>query len=165
MQSGLILAGGQRLTLADVVAQLNLDAARLVVLSACETGLIDVRQSPDEFFGLSSGFLQAGAPTVISTLWRVNDLSTMLLMERFYSGHLKENLTPAAALRAAQRWLRDATVQELNLGERWAQIYRTAADPRLKKVSFNAMRYYPAHLQGRPFAHPYHWAAFTLSGA
>lgn len=63
-------------------------ACRLVTLSACETGITDIRQSPDEFLGLQAGLLQAGAPTVVSTLWPVDDLSTMLLMERFYQNLL-----------------------------------------------------------------------------
>jgi CHAT domain-containing protein len=135
------------------------------VLSACETGLSDIRQSPDEFLGLPAGFLQAGAPAVVSTLWRVDDLSTMALMERFYQGHLRDGLPPAAALRAAQRWLRDATAEELDLVERWAQVHRTTVDPVLRKMAFNRMRYHARHPHEPPFAHPHHWAAFTLAGA
>jgi CHAT domain-containing protein len=164
IQSGLELAQKERLTVADAMVRLDLGTARLIVLSACETGLSDVRQSPDEFLGLPAGFLQAGAPAVVSTLWRVDDLSTMLLMERFYCTHLRDGRTPASALRAAQRWLRDATAKELDLAERWKQIYRTTAVPRLKNVAFHRMRYHSHHPQERPFDHPYHWAAFTLAG-
>ena len=60
----------------------------------------------DEYVGLPAGFLQAGAPCVVSTLWAVDDMSTALLMERFYQQHLDEGLSPSRALRAAQRWLR-----------------------------------------------------------
>ena len=74
----------ERLTLADVVARSDLGASRLAILSACETGLTDIRRAPDEYLGLPAGFLRAGAPAVVSTLWAVNDFSTMLLMERFY---------------------------------------------------------------------------------
>jgi CHAT domain-containing protein len=147
------------------MVRLDLGAARLIVLSACETGLTDIRQSPDEFLGLPAGFLQAGAPAVVSTLWPVGDLSTMLLMERFYHDHLHDGLAPAAALRAAQCWLRDATVKKLQLAERWEQVYRTTTDVELRKLAFHRMRYYPHHPCERPFDRPYHWAAFTLTGS
>jgi CHAT domain-containing protein len=165
MQSGLVLAGGQRLSLADTVVHLDLGAARLVVLSACETGLTDIRQSPDEFLGLPAGFLQAGAPAVVSTLWPIADLSTMLLMERFYRAHLGDGLSPAAALREAQLWLRNTTAGELKLAERWNEVYRATADPNLAARAISAANTWKLHPDRRPFSHPYHWAALTVSGA
>jgi CHAT domain-containing protein len=166
MRSGVVLAGGEPLTLAEVIAPgFDLGAARLVVLSACETGLTDIRQSPDEYLGLPAGFLQAGAPTVVSTLWPVEDLSTMLLMERFYRGHLQEGLPPAVALRRSQLWLRDATAGDLNLAERWAEVYRTTTGSEARRRAFAAMRYFMRHPEDRPFASSYYWAPFTLTGA
>jgi CHAT domain-containing protein len=149
-----------------VVTRLDLTAARLVVLSACETGLIDIRQSsPDEFIGLSTAFMQAGAPAVLSTLWRVDDLSTMLLMERFYHVHLFEGMASAAALRAAQLLLRDSTAREMGLVERWRQVYETASDRRLKAIAIHSVKAFELHPERRPFEHPYYWAPFTLVGA
>lgn len=113
MQSGLVLANCEPLTLAQIIGQLNLESTRLITLSACETGITDIRQSLDEYLGLQAGFLQAGAPAVVSTLRAVNDLSTMLLMERFYQLHLNDRLDLPEALRQAQRWLRDVTAGEL----------------------------------------------------
>jgi CHAT domain-containing protein len=164
MQSSLNLTKGQHLTLSDAIARLDLSAARLIVLSACETGLTDIRQSPDEFLGLPAGFLQAGAPAVVSTLWQVDDLSTSLLMERFYRNHLHDGLAPAAALRTAQRWLRDTTAGELGLAERWEEIYQTTANPERRRKAFKRMRDFRHDPQKRSYAHPYHWAAFTLAG-
>jgi CHAT domain-containing protein len=117
MHSGLVLAD-QPLTLAEIMNSLDLTGTRLVTLSACETGLTEFRATPDEYIGLPAGFLQAGAPGVISTLWAVNDLSTMLLMERFYQNHLRGEMGIAEALRTAQLWLRDVTAGELK--ERFA---------------------------------------------
>lgn len=75
--------------------------ADLVVLSACQTALgKEVRG--EGLIGLSRGFLYAGAPRLVVSLWKVNDLATAELMNRFYRGMLRENLRPAAALRAAQ---------------------------------------------------------------
>lgn len=75
----------------------------LVTLSACDTG--QSAQAPgNELVGLVRGFLAAGACTVVSTLWTVDDESTADLMEQFYRG-LLQGQRPAAALRAAQRRL------------------------------------------------------------
>jgi len=75
--------------------------AELVVLSACETGLgKDVRGEGLE--GLTRGFMYAGARRVVVSLWSVNDKATAALMQRLYTGMLRTNKTPAAALRAAQ---------------------------------------------------------------
>ncbi len=166
MRSALLLAGGERLTLADVLGPgFDLGAARLVVFSACETGLTDIRHAPDEFIGLPAGFLQAGAPTVVATLWPVDDVSTSLLVEDFYRRHLGDGLPPATALRAAQLWLRDASAVQLNLAGRWAQVYRRATGPDLTAEAYFRSAYYVAHPEERPFAHPHHWAAFSVVGA
>ena len=75
--------------------------AELVVLSACETGLgKEVRGEGIE--GLTRGLMYAGARRVIVSLWNVNDKATASLMQRLYTGMLRSNMTPAAALRAAQ---------------------------------------------------------------
>ena len=67
------------LTLTDLVS-LNLQNCHLVTLSACESGFTDFRALSDEYMGLPSGFLIAGAPTVVCSLWIVNDFSTALLI-------------------------------------------------------------------------------------
>ncbi len=75
--------------------------AELVVLSACQTALgKEVRG--EGLIGLTRGFMYAGAPRVVASLWQVDDLATAELMKRFYTGMLKQGLKPAAALRAAQ---------------------------------------------------------------
>lgn len=99
--SALELADGP-LTLADAAA-LPLAGLR-VTLSACETA--QGRIAPgDEVVGLTRGFLLAGARTVLSTHWTVDDRSTALLMEQFYRG-LLAGWPDALALQVAQRTLR-----------------------------------------------------------
>ncbi len=75
--------------------------ADLVVLSACQTAL-GKQIKGEGLVGLVRGFMYAGAPRVVASLWDVRDEATSELMKRFYQKMLKEGLRPAAALRAAQ---------------------------------------------------------------
>jgi CHAT domain-containing protein/tetratricopeptide (TPR) repeat protein len=76
--------------------------ADLVVLSACQTAL-GKEIKGEGLVGLTRGFMYAGAPRVVASLWRVDDRATAELMRRFYEGMLgKHKLSAAAALRAAQ---------------------------------------------------------------
>lgn len=73
--------------------------ARLVVLSACETGL-GVLSQGDELVGLQRAFLYAGTPAVITTLWKVDDRASYELMRAFYDR--LSGLGATEALRQAQ---------------------------------------------------------------
>ncbi|MBX7222142.1 MAG: CHAT domain-containing protein [Blastocatellia bacterium] len=87
----------------------NLDlSADLVVLSACQTGKGKSVRG-EGIVGLTRGFMYAGVPRVVVSLWNVNDRATADLMILFYKGILQENLSPAAALRKAQlaMWKQD----------------------------------------------------------
>jgi len=75
--------------------------ADLVVLSACQTAL-GKEIKGEGLVGLTRGFMYAGAPRVVATLWRIDDRASADMMRRFYEGMLKDGLRPAAALRAAQ---------------------------------------------------------------
>jgi CHAT domain-containing protein len=75
--------------------------ADLVVLSGCETALgKEIRG--EGLLGLTRGFLYAGAPRVVASLWWIDDRATAELMATFYRGLWTENLRPAAALRKAR---------------------------------------------------------------
>jgi CHAT domain-containing protein len=73
--------------------------ARLVVLSACETGLGKLSRG-DELVGLQRAFLYAGTPAVVTTLWKVDDRASYQLVRAFYDR--LERVGPGAALRQAQ---------------------------------------------------------------
>jgi len=73
--------------------------AELTVLSACETGMSTVWEG-DELLGLARGFLYAGTPSLVVSLWTVNDRSTAQLMRRFYGG-LQAGQSKARALQEA----------------------------------------------------------------
>jgi CHAT domain-containing protein/tetratricopeptide (TPR) repeat protein len=88
--------------------------ADVVVLSGCQTALGKQIRGEGPM-GLARAFMYAGVPRVVASLWPVDDLATAELMKRFYRSMLVDRLTPAAALRAAQR--------ELAAGRRWASPY------------------------------------------
>jgi CHAT domain-containing protein len=95
----LVPGGGQdgRLEVREVFG-LDLHA-RLVVLSACETGLGKLSRG-DELVGLQRAFLYAGTPAVVTTLWKVDDRASYELIRAFYDR--LEKAGPGPALRQAQ---------------------------------------------------------------
>jgi CHAT domain-containing protein len=79
---------------------LDLSKTGLVVLSGCRTQM-GTLSAGDDLEGLTRAFLYAGTPAVVSSLWDVDDESTSLFMERFYT-HLRKGTGRAEALRRAQ---------------------------------------------------------------
>ena len=144
--SGLALAGASNpaaegddgILTAQEVSTLDLRGVKLVVLSACETGLGEVAGG-EGLLGLQRSFQAAGARTVIATLWKVDDLVTRDLMKRFYDNLWSKRLSKIEALREAQLWL---------LKERGPRGL-AEVDEAIKET--NRLP-------------PYYWAAFTLSG-
>jgi CHAT domain-containing protein len=79
--------------------------AEMVTLSACHTGVNRVFPG-DELHGLMRGFLHAGAPSLVASLWATSDTSTAELMKEMYS-RISEGASKRAALRAAQLAVKD----------------------------------------------------------
>jgi len=161
--SWLALAGGQRLYMSDKLFSRRSRGPRLVVLSACESGLHEHRLRPEEFNGFAGLFLQMGAAGVIVAAWPVDDTATAFLMGRFFRHHVAEALNAATALRRAQLWLRDATVEALKseLGA-VAQRANAAQEQAISECLRGLADYAPGTA---PYSAPEHWAGFTLVGA
>jgi tetratricopeptide (TPR) repeat protein len=98
-------------------------SASLVTLSACETGLSQLKGG--DLFGLARGCLYAGAPALVASLWQVDDASTALLMGEFYR-RLEAGERVASALRAAQRQLRQ--IDRYEHPHYWAPFFLVGAD-------------------------------------
>jgi len=158
----------QCLTLLDLF-ELDLRQARLVALSACETGLSELNSLSDEFVGLSSGFLYAGCNSVIGTLWTVNDLSTGLLMAEFYRLLKQQEQTQpftdvALALKQAQQWLRQLTCAEAvaTLQRLVPSLHADGQETAKRSIRRSLSERYAA--DDRPYHHPFYWAAFCAVG-
>ncbi|MFH1502735.1 MAG: CHAT domain-containing tetratricopeptide repeat protein [Candidatus Eisenbacteria bacterium] len=126
-------------TAEDILREWDLNAD-LVTLSACETGL-GKKVMGEGYVGFAHSLLQAGARSLLVSLWKVEDTATSLLMRRFYEnrlgryedermGRVGEPMSKAEALQDAKRWLREYTDEHGN----------------------------------RPYDHPYFWSAFILIG-
>jgi CHAT domain-containing protein len=159
LQSYLALAGGAssagRLSAARVREEWELDCD-LVVLSACQTAL-GKYASGEGYLGFAQAFFLAGARSLVLSLWNVDDEATALLMVRFYQNllgkrpGLKKPMPKAEALQEAKDWLRNLSAKEVQ-----AEAERLPRGKAEKPV--------PLRKEGRPFAHPYYWAAFVLVG-
>ncbi|MGK7887535.1 MAG: CHAT domain-containing protein [Crocosphaera sp.] len=174
LESALLLAKPDQLTLGEIF-ELNLKKSRLVVLSACETGLIDLTSISDEYIGLPAGFLFAGSSSVVSSLWTVSDLSTSFLMMRFYEIILdkNQNISIPVALKMAQDCLRNLTVKEYrntlnNCNEIVKQNQQKLTEKELSRLT-DLIEDEQDRIKGfehnyQLFNKPFYWAAFTASG-
>ncbi|TAG60672.1 MAG: CHAT domain-containing protein [Oscillatoriales cyanobacterium] len=138
----------------EEIFKLDLSQCRLVTLSASETALTDWTNSSDEYIGFPSAFLFAGSASVVGSFWAINDLSTALLMIKFYQ-NIQIGLAVAVALNQAQLWLRDITKIELE------QLINANQLPLNPAVRMNLRRrFYKLPDDAQPFREPFHWAAF-----
>jgi CHAT domain-containing protein len=120
-RSGLALAGAQTtlqawgrgevppienngIVTAEEVGGLKLDGTWLVVLSACETGLGEARAG-EGVMGLRRGFIQAGAQSLVMTLWPISDQTTVQIMLDFYNAAEKTHNAPQALADVQRDWL------------------------------------------------------------
>ena len=168
LESALLLANKEPLTLGEIF-ELRLNKCRLITLSACETGMIDINSISDEYIGLPSGFLFAGSPSVVSSLWTVNDLSTSFLMIKLYEILFDENqqVSVPVALKQAQNWLQNLTIEEL---DKFLEQYQPQMDKHLALLQPEQRPLYKESLKQikqrkpHPFISPYYWAGFIATG-
>ncbi len=158
-----------------------------VFLSCCETGL-GVTPVTDDILTLSTGFLCAGARSVVSTLWSVNDLATSLF-SIFYYQYRQQGKNRPESLRQAQIELRQLKKEEV-LNREDIKALSKQADARRKEARSKRSQYEPGSADylkwdgeyskfarvtnqihslkstqdESPFSHPRFWAAFTCQG-
>lgn len=178
LASTLYLGDGEHLTAQEVIDQLRL-RSDLVCLSACESGLSLVRRG-DELIGLVRAFLYAGTRVVVCTLWRVDECSTRILMERFYA-EVRAGSDFAEALKRAQLYLRRLSRHEVvAIVGRYAveaKIHTRPPTPESPPPAYEPSGAYQKSLASLApaaaratsgddliYADPYYWAPFILIG-
>jgi CHAT domain-containing protein len=124
--------------------------ANMVTLSACETALVKGEEGDfpkgDDLVGLSRAFIHAGAPSVVASLWKVSDDSTVALMRTFYRN--LRSMTKAEALQKAQLDLMKSSIR-FHVERGSGGITRSAD-------------YQPD--MAIDCSHPFFWAPFILVG-
>ena len=132
--------------------------ANLVVLSACETGLGKL-SSGDELVGLTRAFIYAGTPSVIASLWKVDDASTANLMGSFYKN--LRTMPKVEALRQAQlELIRGRVSSDLLVRRGVGGVGKLGEVPEAKSDSPGSTSV-PVSIST---SHPYFWAPFILVG-
>jgi CHAT domain-containing protein len=162
--AAILLADGAVSAL-DLTDLASLDT-RLVVVSACQSGLSEIVGMPEEALSIGTAMVAAGTACAIVSLWPVDDAATALLMVRLYDELIDNRLRPPEALRHAQCWLRDLTLddQATFLTEHpllEAELRRRALRGDLPGACPGPDRSAPFRL----FSHPETWAAFIAVGA
>lgn len=145
------------LTLENIF-ELTLSNCRLVSISACESGFTDYTNTSDEYIGLPSGFIRAGAASIVSSLWAVDDFSTAILMIKFYENIPNSNNMPIA-LNHAQKWLRQVTQNDLL---EWIEDNQNMTDDNKNTIKARLEQNYQP--QQQPFKKPIFWGAFYAVG-
>jgi CHAT domain-containing protein/tetratricopeptide (TPR) repeat protein len=131
------------LTAGEIVREWELDAD-LVTLSACETAL-GKKVAGEGYIGFAHAFLQAGARSLLVSLWKVEDRSTAMLMQRFYENTLGRTADPPDSSFPARSGAPMSKVEALREAKRWVREWQDGNG-------------------NRPYAHPFFWAGFILIG-
>ena len=155
LASFILLGTGDKFTIDDIRNLPKLDDVHLVVLSACETAVEDATQDGVEISSISYYFMNRGAKAVMASLWSVDDASTSLLMQQFYSNLATANpMTKAQALRQGQLML----LQNPSAAQQSSR--RSEEKPWIVPLPGASVR-----SESKPnFSHPYYWAPFILIG-
>ena len=188
LESHLLLGNGDRITLGQLLLPTwrfpDLDE---VFLSCCETSFTFTGKPIDDVLTLGTGFLCAGANSIIGTLWSVDDLATALFSLQYHH-HRQTGSDRPTALRQAQNHLRQLTGKTfqakyapalkqhlegefdrlcdlLDQAEAEGDSNRAKdlnnAAAKTERILANLEKY---GKQDHPFAHPFYWAGFTCQG-
>ena len=177
-QSALELTAREKLSLDYILNQLDLSNYYLVCLSACETGVTSPTSPLNEYVGLASAFLAKGVSYIVSSLWKVDDVSSSFLMIEFYRLMSKKNpLHPVTALSDAQLWIRTVSRKDLSkwCQQQSSQLYEIAAKAKLSEqekdqlvLSIEVLEDYSYIIldldEDPPYRHSYYWAGFAITG-
>lgn len=148
------------------LAMMGLSQYRLVVLAACQTACGDLNAG-EGLKGLRHAFELAGVGCLVCALWKIEDLASAVLMERFYKELLIDGTLPSEALTRAKLYIKNITASEL-IQAGWEEYLNADVIDQLME---EGQEDYAYRLQDildfpdiHPFAHPRYWAGFIIQG-
>jgi CHAT domain-containing protein len=149
-------AFGDCILSAKEVLSMDLHGTDLLILSACQTALGDHRNG-EGIQGLRRAFELAGVNSIICTLWDVSDISSAILMEKFYYNLIKKRMNKAQSLYYAKEYVKKFTNKDT--------IKYFKKNGFISKAD-ELEEYCEIHesLKQKPFEHPYYWAGYILQG-
>ena len=161
--SNLLLGDGSLLSLADIKTDrftFDFGSVDLLTLSACSTAYGLANSDGRDIESFSEVSRKGGARAILASLWPVNDLSTSLMMQRFYELRERRNLGKADALATVQREFIAGTLGQGDGSE--SVVAETARRGATAVEETGNVAPAPVKLDG--FKHPFYWAPFIIMG-
>lgn len=161
--SNLLLGDGSLLSLADIKTDrftYDFGSVDLLTLSACSTAYGLANSDGRDIESFSEVSRKGGARAILASLWPVNDLSTSLMMQRFYELRERRNLGKAEALATVQREFIAGTLGQGDGSE--SVVAETARRGATAIEETGSAEAAPVKLDG--FKHPFYWAPFIIMG-
>lgn len=161
--SNLLLGDGSLLSLADIKTDrftYDFGSVDLLTLSACSTAYGLANSDGRDIESFSEVSRKGGARAILASLWPVNDLSTSLMMQRFYELRERRNLGKAEALATVQREFIAGTLGQGDGSE--SIVAETARRGATAVEETGSAEPAPVKLDG--FKHPFYWAPFIIMG-
>ena len=162
VETGIALADG--FIPAPELSALSGCTTRVAVVSACQSAVPKIFETPNEVFATSTLLLAAGSACCIAALWPVHDLPTAMLMTRLYE-EMFAGGTPPEALRRAQLWLRDLSDNDRDAFLEAHSELQAEYRRRATVADLPSRRGATPDCEPGPFSHPDYWAPFVAVGA
>jgi tetratricopeptide (TPR) repeat protein len=156
-KSKLWFGGPEGTSFWDLFSELDVTGCRSVILGACESGLTR-NEATAEYIGLPAAFHSAGAPYVVGSLWKVNQLATVILVREYLQALSDASCTCPEALRRAQLVLMNMTRDDVAV---WIEHRLATLTPTLRAALTKRVR----AMTEQPYRAPQWWSGFYVSGA
>lgn len=147
------------------VAGLQVANLRLAVMSACQTGMVEIGEGGEEVLSIGTALLAGGSACVIASLWPVDDYVTALMMVKLYESLLSDPLrSPREVLSETQRWLRTMSEEDHQTFVAKHHMLAGAESTRGSRAGYVTDGHGRSD-SSRPFGRPVDWAPFIAVGA